>query len=273
MNPTVTNADTLSTKTLEETVDKARTFLLAIGKNAAIRALMHANGYSNELQIHGWNLNIRASSDGIEALAPSSSSVVQALAAVEAWNELGYHKIHAALANRFPEQTAYLFGGISAGKGATALVAADTVLRRVDAMRKGDDPSRAAFKESDKAALDLLAQRGVTPEVLEELRAHVEAAKSAPEVPAPTDAEARHLADLKAMRAWYEEWSEIARAAIHDHAMLVRLGLAAHHRRRDADLEQATTPGVAPPAVPAPVTGSPAAATPVATAGGSTPAS
>ncbi len=38
--------------------------------------------------------------------------------------------------------------------------------------------------------------------------------------------EKKHVASLVALRAWYEEWSEIARAAIKRRDYLIRVGLA-----------------------------------------------
>jgi hypothetical protein len=51
---------------------------------------------------------------------------------------------------------------------------------------------------------------------------------------------------LVALRAWYEEWSEIARVAVTRRDQLIRLGLASRKlRQEDDESEPAKAEGVA----------------------------
>lgn len=107
-----------------------------------------------------------------------------------------------------------------------------TVLNRLDELENGQD--RKATRKADHAALQKLATRGIPPEErarLHELLAVVKAKPADGElaVDPAADAEAeppeQHAAKL-ALRAWYVEWSEIAKAVIKRRDYLILLGLA-----------------------------------------------
>ncbi len=89
---------------------------------------------------------------------------------------------------------------------------------------------REATRADDHAALALLARRGVSEEFRRQMRAEVRTAETFTAVAAPrVEASAReeqHLAELQALRAWYEEWSELARVAVTRKDLLIRMGLA-----------------------------------------------
>jgi hypothetical protein len=111
------------------------------------------------------------------------------------------------------------------------------LLDRLDALEGA--PEREATRAADKAALETLAQRGIDAAVRGHLRALVEQAGVAHDpVPAPERpmAEDREQA-LRALAAWYADWSETARAAIQRRDYLVMLGLASRRQRKEQEPE------------------------------------
>lgn len=107
-------------------------------------------------------------------------------------------------------------------------------------------PARKATRKQDQAALDLLAERGITPELVDQLEGQLKVATSAPEVEQVDDAaiEAADEAYVRALgelREWYDEWSRVARVAVtrRDHLML--LGLA-HPKSREGEAETPEIP-------------------------------
>ena len=141
-------------------------------------------------------------------------------------------------------------------------------------------PERAATRDDDRAALALLATRGVTDDDRARLAARVTSVqRAAVAPPAEVDGDvARSLpppADdpRAALHAWVSEWSEIARAVVPRRADQIRLGLASPRRARagarsedDADEEDVAADdeenddaaAAAPPEPPAPAKRAPA---------------
>ncbi|MGZ3477687.1 MAG: hypothetical protein ACXVCJ_24530, partial [Polyangiales bacterium] len=77
------------------------------------------------------------------------------------------------------------------------------------------------------------------------LREQVKTAQSAP-MPTTADTETAHLESLKALRAWYDDWSETARGAFEKRGDLIKLGLA--KRKVHVDATTPATGGPTPPA-------------------------
>jgi hypothetical protein len=93
----------------------------------------------------------------------------------------------------------------------------DLLLRRIEALAMGS--------ADEKAALALLATRGLTAEELRFARGLVTRATStrAPE-PAPTVSPEEMSARERGLWEWYLEWSEIARVAVKNRRHLRELG-------------------------------------------------
>ncbi|MFS8071398.1 MAG: hypothetical protein ACMG6S_33930, partial [Byssovorax sp.] len=133
----------------------------------------------------------------------------------------------AALDRRHPEQSLFVFEGLTASTGAGAVLGVATLLDRLDALEKS--PERKATRKADQAALDTLAKRGIPTAERARLRALVitamTAAKAEEDAGDAADDGAPNEAVLK-LHAWYGEWSEVARAVIKRRDHLIRLGLA-----------------------------------------------
>ena len=138
------------------------------------------------------------------------------------------------LKRSFPAQWDYVFegGSLKASTGPKAVAGVQTFLARIDALESGSDKARAATKDDDAKAVALLAKRGLKTEVRAALGEQVKIALG-PTAPVPTveaSPEERHE-KLVALRAWFDEWSAVARAVIKKRAQLIRLGLASRRMK------------------------------------------
>lgn len=222
---------TVSRETLEETPARVLPFLRAIGTARPIRALMAARGYTADDHKQGWTL-LHAVSGFIEGapLETVDVKVRDAIAAIDAWDEDGFRVVRAALGRQHPAQAGFVLDGIGASVGPAAVVGVKKLLERLDALENGAD--RKASRKEDHAALATLAQRGIDAKERARLAGLVKAAESISDAPAEEDAAARverdgaYVAGLIALRAWYEDWSEMARVAVKRRDYLIRMGLA-----------------------------------------------
>lgn len=223
----------VSEDTLEVTPGKALTFLRGVGRKNAIRAALERVGYSSRHHTEGWSLLHAASgfSPGEGEGETGGGEADEALVQLDAWDERGFATAGAALKHRHPAQHAFVFDGLTASKGPDAVLGVNRFLDRLDALRSSE--ARKATRAADHAALAMLAERGIHPERAR-LRKLVEQASSyAPADDNQDDAAAEqeaNLNSLRALRAWYEEWSLIAHANITRKEYLIRLGLAQRKR-------------------------------------------
>jgi hypothetical protein len=231
---------TVSRETLEGTPVRVLVFLKGIGTSAAIRAAMATRGYNGQHHIEGWRL-LHAVSGFHEIAAPvEDASVREAINQLDDWDEDGFQIIAATLRYRFPEQANFLLDGLQVSTGAAAVSGVKQLMDRLDALESGS--GRDSSKQKDQAALRILAERGIDSKERQRLRALITVAESAPDLSLPDAAsihksESTYLQSLMALRAWFEEWSGIARVAIRRQDYLIRLGLA---KRRSPTAESAS---------------------------------
>jgi len=221
---------TVGQETLDETPERALKLLRAIGTSKPIQALMHAGGYRKKHHADGWaRLTATAGYAPGDALPEMDEVVREAIIAIDAADEDLFEVVDASLSAHFPDQAKFVLTGLSAAKGAESVIGTKSLLHRLNVLENGAE--RQPTRQQDRAALDLLAERGIGPARRAELADLVQQAESlsAP-VDAPADEverEARHQAALVAMRAWYAEWSRIARVKLkHRRDYLIRCGLA-----------------------------------------------
>jgi len=218
-------APTVGRETLDGTPDRALALLRGIGTSAAIRGTLEAAGYSERDHREGWTLLHAASGFHAEAVVTQEdTSVRDAIREIDSWDESGFRIVRATLTRRYPDQAASVLRGLSASTGAAAVVGVATLLDRLDELEGSKD-------KTDRAALALLGERGIDAAKRKHLRGLVTRAHAAPKAPvvdasAVTEALEEHVHALAALRAWYEEWSEIARATVTRRDYLIRLGLA-----------------------------------------------
>lgn len=231
MTTTATDQDVLyAMATLEATPSRVVRFLGAVGTSVSIRTILHRHGYGRADHEEGWQL-LRACCSDPDAVWPDDmdEGAQDALIELDAWDEKGFAIVTATLTHKYPAQARFLLTGIGPSEGAAAIDGVRELLDRIDKLEAGnatDEP------EDDKRAVQALARRGLGKRErarLRELTGTAEHAQPAPMSRAITVGDPR-FERLLAMRAWYDEWSEIARATITRSDHLVRLGLAS---RRD----------------------------------------
>lgn len=217
---------------LESTPQKAAQLLHAITMSFTIRTLLARHGYGPEDHREGLELLRECvGPDDLEWPEKFELEVQDAVVELDAWDEKGFRIVEASLRHRFPDQARFVLAGLGPTDGPGAVQGVGHLLDRLDLLESSDD--RRGSRREDRAALDALAKRGITKEERERLRALVRAAAPASDSvtprtgPHPTDHETR----LLALRAWYEEWASITRAAVTREDHLARMGLASFQQR------------------------------------------
>ncbi len=225
--------DDYTDETLDATPTRVTQFLYGLGAEPGIRTAMFELGNMTTEDItEGRDLLILCFAAPVPAsadpLSPDAKKSRASAAFLDQWDEGGLARYGAALKRKHLPQWSYVFdgGALKASTGADAIAGVQTFLARVTALETGSDPARAGSKVEDAAAVALLTKRGLTPEVRASLSEHVNIALG-PTAPVPTvvTPEERHDR-LVALRAWFDEWSAVARAVIKKRAHLIRLGLA-----------------------------------------------
>ncbi len=226
-------------ETLWATPPRAVQLLCAIGTSLSIRTILARHGYGRADQEEGWRL-VRACAGDDDMAWPATvdEKAQDALIEVDAWDERGFAIVSATLWHRYPQQAHFLLSGIGPSQGAKAVVGVRELLDRLDALEAG----ATGAKEDDRRAIEAIGKRGLGKRERARLRKLVELADPLlVETAAP--ASIRFAANptqerLVELRAWYDEWTQIARATISREDHLVRMGLASP-RRRDEKREPA----------------------------------
>jgi len=239
--------DGVGVRTLEQTVQRAVNLLAGVGTSRAILAKMARRGYSEEEADKGWALIQKAC--GHRTGAPVDvleREVLDALHAIDEWDEPNFRIARAALAHEFPEQARFVFENLEAQRGRGAIVSVMTFLDRVDELEAGRSDST---KEADKKAVALLAKRGITKDERTRMRVLVKSVQKVPTDVGPEfdeekiDAdETKRIESLSALRAWYDDWSDVARAVLSRRDHLIRVGLAKRKMDDSADPTSPTDP-------------------------------
>lgn len=243
-----TNGALVSRETLDATPARALSLLRAVGTSRPIMARMKAYGFTAEDAQEGWTL-LRAASGFEDESTDDPTPATDARAAfaeLDSADETLFRVLNASLSRRLPGFAAKVLTGLTASQGGEVVLTVSTLLDRLD----------AAFKKPDadaKLAFDLLEQRGYGEAERARLRALTEQAQSVPEVDLSSikereQADAALVERLQDLRNWYEEWSQIARAALVRRDFLIRAGLAS--RREAADAPPVTPSPLPRPALP-----------------------
>ncbi len=217
-------------ETLESYPARAQKFGRALGTSKTLRAILFKYGYTQALHRRVFDL-IKVAYD-VPLFADVhlyDSKTIDAITFCDAHDEMVFSMIEASLAPRMPEQATFLTQGLRASTGMDSVVVMSMVLDRMNAMEKG--PERKATRKDDQAALELLASRGITTELREQLAQAVKIATSATRVEETDEAEMaaadeKYVRALGDIRAWYEEWSRVARTVVKRRDHLILLGLA-----------------------------------------------
>jgi hypothetical protein len=215
---------------IDETPERVLSFLRAIATNQKIRFAMAGAGYGDKEQAEGWQLLLMSTGYAVKKLGLNADAAArQAIMELDDWDEPGYRRIHAALSRLHPEQDAFVFAGIEASRGPSAVVGVAKVLDRLDQLEKGN--------KVDQDALITLSKRGINAELRQHLRGLVCIAQAASPMDLPADPPMSDTqqASLGSLYVWYRDWSETARAVIRRRDHLILMGLAKRHARKEED--------------------------------------
>lgn len=221
-------------ETLEETRGRTAKFLAAIGTNRAIRAAMTSIGYTDAAHAKGWSLLHAASGYApAEATPVLDTAARDALTTLDNEDEDLFRVARATLTHNFPSQAAKVLEGIGPTSGGKCVPNVRKLVERVRALATSSG-------DADKAAAAELGNRKLGDAELTRLEALLASAeKAAAVVPVDTSAadaaDEKHLGALRALRAWYEEWSEMARAGVKRRDHLIQLGLAKRKSPKKGD--------------------------------------
>lgn len=228
---------TVSQETLDATPVRVIAFLRALGTVPVLRKALEARGYTSEEHQRGWALLQAASGYDAEretdVLAPRVDPAVRdAIAEIDAWDEDGFRIVRAALGRLHPEQAKTVLAGLAPSTGAASLLGVETLLDRLDALAKSKHAE-------DRAAIATLDARGLSDAERKRLRAVLKVAKEGTSRDDKPSEEMVQMADnrqrmLVELRAWYEDWSEMARATFKRRDYLLRLGLAQRKVKKKA---------------------------------------
>ena len=201
--------------------------------------MLREHGYTEEEHQRGWGLVHEVS--GFSP-APSYNAVnqdsVAAIVQLDADDERIHTIADACLKHRMPTVHAALLDGLEPG----SVVYTAQLVSRVGALRQGTLPD--VTEEQAEQALALLAARGLDEDAWARLAALVAQAQTASteEAPTPATSRAELEAALRKARAFYDEWSAIARAVITRRDHLILLGLATRRSPKPAGAPAPVTP-------------------------------
>ena len=221
----------VSLRTLEETPERAVKFLRAAGTNLGIFAKLQMRGYSDVVHRQGWRYleatsNIGIVVDECPELAPE---VVAAIAELDDLDDEWHKILTVSWKHDHPEQLKHVVGERKPARGGAAVMNMAGFYKGLNDLESS--PERTASRDADKAALDVVAPRGMGPKELAAVNLLLEQAMSTPlaRLRTPEEeaaADEAYVHALGSLRKWYEVWSTIARVVIKRRDRLIQLGLA-----------------------------------------------
>jgi hypothetical protein len=217
---------------LENTPGRVLKFVTGVGTTIPIRAILAAQGYTQEDHDEGWELLKLASGYAISKSPTSDADVMNAIALIDGWDEKGIRRVKTILKRHHQEQYEFVCTDLEPGKGNDSVLAVAKLLERINALK--NSPEREATREEDHKALAALAKRKLDDEVWAKLRSLVDTVQKPvireDDTTVEDLAKARHQALLN-LHGWFEEWSQLARDEISRRSYLIRLGLAQRKSR------------------------------------------
>ena len=191
-------------------------------------------GFDLVMWKQGWSLLERTVLGRIRPrLEPMNAGLLRLRGLERRWIPI----VHASLRAHFPAVHRRIFAGYGHTRGHGLVVLLGLVLDRLAATAASDEPD-------DRAAMELLARRGVTSDI----RAEIAAAMDEAIAPASLDDRSRPRPQPEepspeaALWSWYVEWGTIARATVTKPALLRRLGFQPREAIRGAR-ERGDAPG------------------------------
>lgn len=251
---------TVSRETLDATPGRLLSLLNGIGTRPAIRGILGGVGYSDAEHLRGWGLLHAATGFSVTSSGNEvNRKALDASATLDNNDERVDTLISASLKHRAPAARAYLLEGIKPGTNADSILYFTALLPRLAAVHALKVDAKKVPARQLATAAEILAQRGLGPKRCAELEVLLADAQAVESTPAPSTAglDREGLdAKLRAARAFYEEWSELARQEIKRRDHLILMGLATRRSRApraepagaaDGEGDEDTTPDAPAP--------------------------
>lgn len=224
-----------SDEVLEETPPKVTTLLLASNAVPIICTALAKAGITAARLQHGCELLLACIAQPIPGVVPVDTEAAaakrQAVAEIDAADEPVFARCRAPLEHNYASACEYLFQDLTASQGPQSVRGMATFLARVSALESGTDPQRAASREQDRKAIEVLAERGFDKawrsRMDEKVKMALAPAPPLPDLEPPDPAERRRR--LTELKVWFDDVAGTARAVITKRSHLIRMGLA--HRR------------------------------------------
>lgn len=225
--------------TMSQKAERVLTLLLAL-RNARIAGALKQHGFTNADLEEGWTLLRAVTRTQLDEPVESVPMDSDALRALDAWENQWFVIASATLGRRAPQVHERLFRNLSQTDGVEVIVSVGTFLERLDNL---DKPTKdGGLGNEGKDAKKLLAARGLSDKVIGEAKAlvhqlsHVEG--PLPDLEKVAAEEASFEKAEENLWAWYLEWSTIARSAIKQRSLLIKLGFLRGNGRSDGAAEE-----------------------------------
>jgi hypothetical protein len=232
----------------------ARTLRLLLGStHPGIRPAMQAYGYAQKDEDEGWGL-LRGVGYQAGSVAQPPAADTKKLHEIDVWENRWFPVVQATLSRRFPAVASRFFLNLSQMSGPEVVISVQLFLDRYDELA-----DETKYGPEGSKAKELLTERGLTPGVVNEVRALMLGLRGEqqPQTPASIEqAKADAAKAEEALWAWYLEWSQVARVAVKSRAMLHLLGFlqGTHTAADDAAADDPTAPANGTTTAPAPAT-------------------
>lgn len=202
-------------KIFGERAVKLLTLLLAVREHR-IAAAMAPYGFTPDVVHEGFQLLEDLAGKRADVPAPPKPPDPKLLDAIDAWENEWLPISDMSLRRHAPAVRDRVFLDLAHGRDAQVSVRIFT--NRIKALENGTP--------EEKSARALLAERGLTTEVVDEAVQLLDLAGTVAEpTPAPAIDPAEIEAAEKAAWDYYLEWSTVARRAISDRRLLIRMGV------------------------------------------------
>lgn len=193
-------------------------FLLAL-RNSRIATALAKYGFDDAELALGWDFLSRLSRGRLD-IAPLADPKL--VAELDAFENEWFPVVSAVLQHSHPAAHELVFRNLGQVSGPDVVVGVRTFIERLERLPRPE--SEGGLGAEGRAALELLARRGLTERVVApakstlETIARIEPAR-APERDPEEDARAE-----REMWSWYLQWSQIARVAVRERRLLKQLG-------------------------------------------------
>src|SRR5690606_11918029 len=181
----------------------ARTLKFLVGvRHPKVSHWLKAFGFDDEALQHGWKM-LAAVTRVRVVESTSGAPDPRLIRLMDEFENLWFPVVKVTLSTRYPDVHDALFTKLSQSKGTDVAVTVQTFLERLGQMEQGE----GIFAENGPAARVLLAERGLTEAVVEDIQAVVNRLQLVSTIVEQTTTKEDLLRAEADLWNWYLEWS------------------------------------------------------------------